>query len=252
MISSQCLIAVFPDEAEAKRMHQRGLLRLFRFHLADLQKYLAANIPGFKRFSILYATRGNRDDLIGGIIEATFTAVLLEGEPDLRRQVDFEERLLLKSELYTSLCGIAALVEPVLAATIRIEKQLADGETEHNRATFDDIRGQLKRLIPPGFPANVPFRWLQQYPRYLNAIDYRLDKLQGNLERDRTAIATLERYWTQLDAIHHDKRAMYTTFRWMLEELRISMFAQAIGTNIPVSEKRLEKEWQKLKTGVGK
>ncbi len=112
-----------------------------------------------------------------------------------------------------------------------------------------DLKQQFSVLFCEDFLLQVPWGWLQEYPRYLSAIGHRLDKLGGQIGKDRTLTAELEAYqkqyttraggvplWQQPEPLQ--------TFFWMLQEYRVSLFAQQLGTQVPVSSKRLNKQWE--------
>ena len=117
---------------------------------------------------------------------------------------------------------------------------------------MNDVREQLSELVFPGFARQVPGEWLSQYPRYLSAIEQRLDKLPGQVPRDRAWTDELQGYWQQYKALSErfqregrwDPRL--EEWRWMLEEYRVSLFAQQLGTRMPVSGKRLAKLWREI------
>jgi ATP-dependent helicase HrpA len=115
-----------------------------------------------------------------------------------------------------------------------------------------DIRAQLRELLPPGFLANVAFDRLKHYPRYLRAVAMRLDKIASNPERDANWQQQLARYWQTYQVRLVDDRARgvrdpkLEDLRWILEELRVSLWAQQLKTPYPVSFKRVEKYWSEV------
>ena len=117
----------------------------------------------------------------------------------------------------------------------------------------DDIRRQLAHLVFPGFLRTVPWSWITEYPRYLQAIDIRLEKMPRQLALERTFLQCFEPHWrnyTERLARHQREGvvdAELTQFRWMLEEYRVSVFAQQLGTRFSVSDKRLEKQFAKVR-----
>ena len=118
---------------------------------------------------------------------------------------------------------------------------------------LEDIREQLSRLVRPRFLVETPWEWLQHYPRYLAAMRLRLDKLAGpGLARDQRNFQQLEPFWrnyldrSETHAEQGTSDAELERFGWMLEELRVSLFAQELGTAITVSAKRLEQQWSKV------
>jgi ATP-dependent helicase HrpA len=116
----------------------------------------------------------------------------------------------------------------------------------------EDVQGQLQRLMPKRFVVTAPYAQLQHYARYLKAITLRLDKLKGDPARDAQRMLELkpldQRYTRRLAELKGTHDARLDEFRWLLEELRVSLFAQELRTPQPVSIKRLEKVWQQMQT----
>lgn len=116
---------------------------------------------------------------------------------------------------------------------------------------LNDVKGQLANLVYP-FVRATPLEWLKEYPRYLKAIEQRLDKVAGQVQRDRVWSGELGELWAQYQArlakhAQEGKRdAELQVYRWMLEEYRVSLFAQQLGTRLPVSDKRLAKQWSQV------
>jgi ATP-dependent helicase HrpA len=114
----------------------------------------------------------------------------------------------------------------------------------------DDVAAQLQRLVPKRFLAQTPWAALQHFPRYLKGVVMRLDKLRTDAARDTQRLAELrpleQRWQRRLAELKGQADARLDEFRWMLEELRISLFAQELRTPQPVSVKRLEKVWSQL------
>ena len=114
----------------------------------------------------------------------------------------------------------------------------------------DDITAQLARLVPKRFVANTPWAQLGHLPRYLKAIVLRLDKLRTDPARDArwmSEVLPLEQAYVRLFAQRKGQPdARLDEFRWLLEELRVGLFAQELRTAQPVSVKRLEKIWQQI------
>jgi len=117
---------------------------------------------------------------------------------------------------------------------------------------LEDIREQLAALVPVGFLSETPWIWLQHLPRYLRAIALRLGKLGSGAARDRQSADLVAPNWRKYQErlSQHRLRGVndpeLAQFRWMLEELRVSLFAQELGTSMPVSAQRLDKQWLKV------
>jgi len=111
---------------------------------------------------------------------------------------------------------------------------------------MQDIKQQLDHLIYPGFIEQTPDEWLKHLPRYLKAIDKRLDKIDRDPAKDKALSAKVSMFWQRYSDEKSNTKDLQQ-FRWMIEEFRVSLFAQELGTSHPVSEKRLEKAWSAIK-----
>jgi hypothetical protein len=116
----------------------------------------------------------------------------------------------------------------------------------------DDIREQIARLMDPKTFSKTPWNWLRQYPRYFRAICFRLENLPSGLHRDMQKFEEFQSRWQLYQEHIRQRQAQGVVdpelmhLRWMLEEYRVSLFAQKLGTAIPVSPKRLDQQWAKL------
>ena len=225
---------------------EKGLFRLFALRLPKIWKEMSKQIPRFDEYSIFYVRRGNRKDLIEGILTATFNSTFLEGQSLPRNSQAFEERLGKRSDLYSNLALVSEYVETCLRKTMLIEDLLPH---QTHPGTCLDISRQLGKLMPRKFPEALTLGRLREYPRYINGILYRLEKLGLSSQQDLERIEKIEAWWERYNSIETTVNEKVRNFRWLLEEYRISLFAQSLGTKVPVSEKRLEKEWQKLSRG---
>lgn len=235
-------VVVKDNVTDARHDTQLGLLRLFMLTLKDQRKYLEKNIPGFNQFSLYYATRGTKAELLDDLIAGIFRYTFLEGKPVIRTEAEFRTRQQNRQSLMEVAVEVAKVVADSLQRANNIEAQLKAGFARQHPKIAEDIRKQMGRLLGPSFLSTTPFEWLKQFPRYLKGIEYRIDKIQGNVEKDLEAIVVLEQYWQKLEPDYGDALIKY---RWMLEEYRVSLFAQPLGTRIPVSAKRLDKEWDR-------
>ena len=140
-----------------------------------------------------------------------------------------------------------------LAATVLAEYATAARKVKDTKNAPDataDCAQQLQRLVPKRFLATTPWTQLQHLPRYLKAITLRLDKLRADPARDATRLTELrpqeQRYWRLVADRKGAVDDRMNEFRWLLEELRVSFFAQELRTPQPVSVKRLDKVWAQL------
>jgi len=157
------------------------------------------------------------------------------------RQVLFEEASRLES-----------LLSQGLQNRYEVIKTLSDLRRAGLDYACDDIEAQLQMLFKEGFLLCTPRMWLQQYPRYLQAIRKRLELAPHLGPRDQAQSEELQGFWQRYldlcDQGHISSREEIDLFRWMIEEYRVSLFAQSLGTHIPVSAKRLNKHWEQLRS----
>src|SRR5690606_16856691 len=149
---------------------------------------------------------------------------------------------------------VSTLVSRILTAHHDVDLRLADADSPFWAESIADIRTQLRHLFQNNFLLDTPFEWLQQYPRYLQAIQIRLHRLaNAGLSRDRQATEEIARHWQryaerlQQHRLHNVLDPTLEQYRWMIEELRVSLFAQELRTRVPVSSKRLDKLWEQVR-----
>ena len=245
---SHVVIEVFDEPDVAAIKHRAGLRRLVALQIRDALKYLERNIPDLQKMSVLFMPLGTADELREQIIElALDRAFLAEALPtdatSFRRRID-EGRgrlTLIANEIARS--GLQVLID-YAAATRKLKDAHAPKEVA------DDVQAQLARLVPKRFLMTTPWPQLAHLPRYLKAITMRLDKLRGDPARDAARLAELRPIEQRFLRMLADRKgvadARLDEFRWLLEELRVSLFAQELRTPQPVSVKRLEKAWAQL------
>jgi ATP-dependent helicase HrpA len=247
LIDNQDSVAVkiLDNPAEATRVSKLGLQRLIMLSLTEQRKYVSRNLPGFRQFSLYYATRGSGEALLEDLVNAVFRFTFIEDKPPVTSAAVFTRRLAEKSELVTVMNMTGRLMGEILKLANEIERKLTEGEMLVNRASRQDLRDQLSELLAPGFLAQISLHWLKQYPRFLQAMLYRLDKMNFSIDKDQEAMTQVHSHWQKLVAGGGVKNESLQQYRWMIEEFRVSVFAQTLGTSLPVSVKRLDKEWQK-------
>ncbi|MBK7899204.1 MAG: ATP-dependent RNA helicase HrpA [Azonexus sp.] len=246
-------LKVFDSQEEAEKIHRAGLSRLFMLQFKEQVKYLDKNVPGLTQMAMQYMALGSAEDLKRQIVELTFARACLT-EPLPTEAAAFKARCTeAKARLGLIMQEIARLVGTVLTEWQAVSKKLPAFKA--HGAALADIEAQVKRLLGKNFVIDTPFERLQHYPRYLKAIQVRLDKLKGNPARDAQLMAEYGPLWT-----HYERRALQLAkqgaadpqieqFRWLLEELRVSLYAQELRTPVPVSVKRLQKQWEGIQYG---
>lgn len=241
-------IEVFDEPEVAAAKHRSGLRRLFALQMKDALKYLEKNIPDLQKMAVAFMPLGTQEELREQVIEVALDrAFLLDPLPG--DAAAFQRRLEEGRGRLTLIANeVARLAATILADYAAAARKVKDTKN-HPDATADAAQ-QLQRLVPKRFLAGTPWTRLQHVPRYLKAIVLRLDKLRVDAARDAVRLAELkpqeQRYWRLVAERKGAVDERMEDFRWLLEELRVSFFAQELRTPQPVSIKRLEKTWTQL------
>ncbi|MGR8933515.1 MAG: ATP-dependent RNA helicase HrpA [Gammaproteobacteria bacterium] len=233
--------------------HRAGLVRLYLLALRKDIKYLEKTVKVPAELDLSYqrlaphpviesgAAQPYSDDLLAAVIAEVFVR-----DGAIRSQAEFDRRLAVhKSELFNAATAAGDKARQILQLYLNVQKKLIKWPSQDEAVA--DIAEQLAHLIYRGFLRRTPHNQLAVFPRYLQAIDYRLDKMGGEKAKDAQKMHEVRRfqvnYWKSVA-----KRAKSQVvipeqepFRWMLEEFRVSLFAQQLKTAYPVSAQRLEK-----------
>ncbi len=247
-------LQVFDHPQQAEMEMHYGLRRLFMLQLQQQAKYLHKSLPEIKTICLHYAPVGQCEDLKQDIINAVFDQAFLSDGHFINTKEEFNACLEKGSNKLIDITNrICLLVNDCLQSFHQTRKQLNGRIPPTWLQVSQDIKGQLNELIYPGFISETPLDWLEQYPRYLNAIERRLEKLQHAPDKDRKLAQEITPLWKNyLDYIEHhdDYTAEILEYRWLVEELRVSLFAQELKTLKPVSVQRLEKLWKEIKKNI--
>jgi ATP-dependent helicase HrpA len=241
-------LEVFDEPAVAAAKHRAGLRRLVALQVKDALKHVEKNVPDLQRMAVAYMALGTQDELRAQIVEVALDRAFLadplpSDEASFRARVD-EGRARLQLIAHEVARQVAAALAEYVAAT----RKLRDAKPPKDVA--DDIQAQLQRLVPKTFVASTPWPQLQQLPRYLKAVELRLDKLRADPARDAQRLAELrpleQRWLRRVAELKGRSDPRLDEYRWLLEELRVSLFAQELRTPQPVSAKRLNRVWEQL------
>ncbi len=244
---THCDLEVFDDPNEAASLHLAGLRRLFAIQLKEQLKYLEKNVPGLQQMGMQFMALGSQEELRDQIIQAGLSRACLQvplpvnaGEFNARRDEGKARLNLLVNE-------IARLVGQILGEYHALPKKLQ--AIKAHAAAQADLQSQLQALVHKRFVIETEHAQLAHFPRYLKAMQVRLDKLRADPARDARLMAEWQQAaapWqrAQKGAARGDPKMQ--EFRWLLEELRVSLFAQELRTPMPVSAKRLQKVWESL------
>ncbi len=245
-------LQVFDSPERAREVHRAGVRRLlaiaFRDRLRDLEKIVTKDHALNLAFGQLDGEADLKSEIVSAALDRTF---LVESLPML--QADFARRVEEgRNRLSLIAQELVRTVANILAEHAQVQKRLT-AAAKSFPAVAEDVGQQCARLLHPRFVSQTPWQRLQHFPRYLQAAAQRLDKLRVDPVRDArlcAELAPLQTAWLR----EHAARARFGAptpemeqFRWLLEELRVSLFAQALKTPVPVSAKRLAKLWHSIR-----
>ena len=241
--SDAVLQRAFDIRDAAQAAHRGGLRRLFMLLLKEQVKNLEKNLPDAQRLGMLFMPFGTQQELQQQILAMTFERCCLN-DPLPTNEAEFAARgKEAKNRLLLIAQEIARLAGNVLTEYQLVQKNLPQLKT-HNQAN-QDVRAQLEWLLHKRFIADTPYERLQHVPRYLKAINLRIEKLRSNPARDAQCMSQIQpllQAWQKLrqaQQSHTDPRVV--EFAWLLQELRVSLFAQELKTPVIVSVKRLDR-----------
>ncbi|MFY2946684.1 ATP-dependent RNA helicase HrpA [Achromobacter xylosoxidans] len=245
---AHCDLDVFDDPDEARKAHRAGLLKLFRLGLREQVKFLEKNLADLTRISMLYMTLGTQEELRDQIIDCALGQACL-AEPWPVNEQQFEARRAEgKGRLGLLAQEVARLAGTILTEYAALQRKLP--QAKPHAAAYADLQQQLGALMPKWFIRDTPYPQLSHFPRYLKAAVARIDKLRADPGRDAKLVAEMAPLVTQYQrarsALKGAPDPRLDEFRWLLEELRVALFAQELRTPMPVSVKRLMKSWESL------
>jgi len=255
-------LRVMDSRPNAERAMRAGLRRLFMLRLAKDMRYLKKNLSGLEKMRLQYtkaaaAPKGYGDksapDLQSELVALVVDRTFIQDMPSLHTAAEFQARIdECKGRLMSVTEDVVSLVQEILDAYQRVRKLLSKANKINWMISVADINQQLDRLVFRGFLQVTPYHNLQHLPRYLKAIAQRLDKLGHAAARDQQLLREMQGLYQQWQGRdekcrnNHKVDERIEEIRWAFEELRVSLFAQELKTEYPISLKRLEKRWREL------
>ena len=245
------VLQAFDTREAAQAAHKLGLRRLFMLALKEQVKFLEKNLLSGKEYANLamhFLPFGSAQDLQRQIFAVTFDRSCL-AEPLPANEKEFATRCKEAKNLLNLVAQeIARLIGNVLQEYQTLQKNLP-GYKAHG-AVVQDIKAQCEWLLHKEFIARTPYERLQHLPRYLKGVNVRLEKLRADPARDARQFAQmlglLQTWQRKLAAQQGNIDGRVEEFGWMLQELRVSLFAQELKTPVIVSVKRLQKMWESI------
>ncbi|HUO07579.1 MAG TPA: DUF3418 domain-containing protein [Phycisphaerae bacterium] len=251
-------LRLMPSKEGAEAAHRAGVQRLFRLEYRKDVKSLRNQIPQWTRMALQYWLIGPTEELKEDLVTLMVDRALFEGESVPRTAAAWEA---LKHKGATRLFETGEKMAGLVGEILEQNHALALAmESAPSSATTTDLHDQLVYLLPKHFVLSTPTQWIGHLPRYLAGMRLRLEKLRsggssagGIVDRDLEGMGKVAGFWNMYLArkAEHDTIGLHDPelelFRWMIEEYRVSLFAQELGVAVPVSERRLEKQWEKVR-----
>ncbi|MEE6259093.1 ATP-dependent RNA helicase HrpA [Plantactinospora sonchi] len=239
-------VRVFETEGEQQRQMWAGTRRLLRLSLGSPAKFLQGRLSNEAKLALSRNPHRNVQDLLDDAADAAVDKLVADaGGPAWDAEGFAALRDRVRADLIDTTFAVVDRVRRVLAAAYTVEQRLGRTNSLALVSALADIRAQLSGLVHRGFVTQTGYARLGDLPRYLTAIERRLDRLPQNPGRDREQQARIaqvqKEYQEMLAALPPARQGEEAVreIRWMIEELRVNVFAQALGTPYPISEQRI-------------
>jgi ATP-dependent helicase HrpA len=239
-------VRLFETEDAARAAMWAGTRRLILLGAPSPVKSIAGSLPTRAKLALSHNPHGGVAAMFADCVSCAADYLMSEAGGPAWDAGGFERlSAAVRSRLHEVTADVVTQVESALRLAHSVGARLEDLRAAPVQAAAADLRGQLSGLVYPGFVTATGYRRLPHLTRYLRGMEHRLDKLPENPGRDAASMAVAQRaeqaYRDTVAALPAGRRsgADVADVRWMLEELRVSLFAQALGTQAPVSENRI-------------
>lgn len=243
-------LRLFDTAQEARRAHREGLLALFRKKAGRSVKEIRRAIPELAKQSLWFSTLSGADILQADLERAVLQAAFAVDATGVRDAATFAGQLRSGQQRLVELAqDIGGWSFDALQAWQELNRLLKGAVSPAMISAINEVRDQVEQLVYPGFIAATPLRWLPHLGRFIRAAVQRLEKLPADPQRDRKLAAVIAQHLQQYQRAARERPPddeALVEYRWMIEELRVSMFAQGLGTSAKVSPERLDRQWKSL------
>ncbi|MGB1110979.1 MAG: DUF3418 domain-containing protein, partial [Gammaproteobacteria bacterium] len=247
-----CAIEMFDHREQAEAAHVLGLIRLFALSEAQKAKYLREKFPVTDSICLrLRADRKQCDAMKRAFVDRCMAVALdVTGErgrifTEVRTEQAWKRRTdQARTDLVRVANDTAAILDEIQQAYHQVRCALDKASSPAWLHAVADMRDQLDHLVYPGFLVHTPVQWLPRIPVYLKAMDQRMEKLRLDPNKDRSPLMDAKAAWEKWKNLPEAKREQKTEYRWLVEEYRVSLWAQTLKTVVPVSPKRLRAVWE--------
>jgi len=240
-------VELFDALATAMQAHTKGLRRLAVLENAKAVKYLLRQMPKINEMCLIYSVFASADDLQKDLLELILDQCFFEKGYVIRQQAVFATCMKQIAALMPVANQVCKQVEQILVTYQSARQRFQTIQNHCSPSSKQDIQTQLDTLLYAGFLTCTPYVWLQEMPRYFRALVMRLDKLVDSPVGDEKKLQLLQPFLQEFRRLQKSvdsgaDNVDIIKLRWMLEEYRVSLFAQPMKTAMPVSPKRIEKQ----------
>ena len=251
---------VFTDSAEeAEATTHDGLVRLYRLAVNEQTKHLTRSLAAFGQAELLYGALGTAQELREQVFDQAAELVFLPSSLAVAarpsNEAEFKTSLEQRGHYPEAVKQVLTLSIALLKRNHAIRKSLKGQLNLAWANVYQDVGGQLDRIMNKQFIAQTQWQYLEQMPRYLKAIEARLERFKSQLPKENAAVQELRGWQQKIDTAkaqclsYTPAHKALNDFAWSIEEYRVSLFAQQLGTQKPISAKRLQKQWDMMDTG---
>lgn len=239
-------LRIFPTEAEQLHAQRRGIIRLLQLQVPSPVRYVSEHLSHKEKIVFTQNPHGSIDELIRDCTVAALDH-LVPHTPIFTHAEYSELYEHVRAELIETVFDVTKLVAEILSEATALKKAIKKATSLTTMHAVSDVKAQMENLVYPGFVAQTGYDQLVHVPRYLKAAQVRLTKLGPNLHRDNQLMLTVQDLEDSYDNAVKSLPAgtivpdALRRVNWMIEELRVSFFAQELGTAYTVSEKRIAK-----------
>lgn len=246
-------IKLVDSEEEQQKLNALGLRRLLILNIPSPIKYLHEKLPNKSKLGLYFNSFGHVLTLIDDCVACGVDYLIIQYAKPIHHQDDYQQLLsYVKAHINETVIDIAKQVERILTINFALQQKLK-GKIDLNMAfALSDIKQQIGNLIYKGFVSQSQFARLNDIYRYLQAIEKRIEKLYVDPNKDRGLMHVIDQIQAQYQqfvaklAPIQKENSEVIHIRWMIEELRVNLFAQQLGTPYPISDKRIAQQIEKL------
>jgi ATP-dependent helicase HrpA len=250
-VGQSVALRVFERNDEARAAHVAGVRRLLRMDLEKTFRQAQRKLPVSKKTALQFAALGTLENLRVDLVEGGFNDLLAAHDLHVRERDTYETlRGDIDRKLFAAAVERLKLAEPIIATQAEAKTWLHPPRPDQSPASYADLREQAESLLAPGFLRELPPARLRHYPRYLEAMRVRAERLRRDPGKDHRHLQQILPYWrAYLDQAANDQPSeALNRLRWLIEEYRVSLFAQELGTAEPVSPKRVARALEAIGT----